>query len=106
MLAFRPTPGEKSSYSVQRASYLALKDDIEFGRVDCCDPTDGAGEGIICAWDNRFECRIQITGKGRWAHVPADWVMYDEGARRHVARTEGARTLFVEGGERHNPLRL
>ena len=106
MLVFSPTQGEKSSYWVLRASYLARKHDLEFGRVDCCDPTDGAGQGLVSIRGETFECRVHITGKGRWAHVPADWVMYRDGAIQHVARPESGRRYLVEGGGDQPPLRL
>src|SRR4051812_9150896 len=106
MLVFKPTPGQTSTYSVQHASYLALRDDVAFGRIDCCDRADGTGDGLISIRDARFECRIHIAGKARWTYVPAEWVMYSGERKLHIARPDGGRTFLVEGGDLWGPLRL
>jgi hypothetical protein len=106
MLVFRPTKGEKSGYWVGRASYVALREEVAFGRIDCTDPPNGTGEGLITIGEAQFPCRIHTAGRARWAHMPADWVMYDGDARLHVARPESGRTYLVEGGDGFEALRL
>jgi hypothetical protein len=104
-LIFESTAVKGWAFWTPAAAFTIVRADAEIGRVDLTTRPKG-GEAKISLRGRSFECRIHITGKAHWTHVPSRWVMYSADAALHGATWESARTFLIDGEEGLEPLRL
>lgn len=104
MLVLLPVDPERKSFWRPGAAFVIRRADVEIGRIELSGAPARDGEAEIRLREQRFRCRIKVTGRARLAHVPSQWLMTsaDDG-QQHVAIWESAQTFLIEG---QDPLRL
>ena len=106
LMILHPAAVARGSVWRPGAAYTIVRGDAEIGRIDVNGAPERDGAGRIALREQSFECRIHRTGRKRWTHVPARWVMYSGDTALHGATCESNTSFLTEDEADQKPMRL